>query len=429
MAVQRLAPQPQSNDAPRLHESVEQTTCCVVGGGPGGMVLTLLLARQGIPVTLLEAHTDFDRDFRGNTISPAVMELMDQIGLAERLLEQRHVKIHNFTVQTGSGPLVFADFTRLNTRYPYITMLPQVHFLDFLAAEVLRYPHARIVMGATVQGLIEEGGVVRGVRYQSQTGEHEIRALLTVGADGRFSRLRKLAGLQPRASSPPMDVFWFRLPRRPDDPESAGALFRFGPQSLLVLMDHFDYWDIGYIIAKGSYPQLRAAGLPALRRAITRIAPELADRLQHLTSWQQGALLSVESNHLAQWFQPGLLLIGDAAHVMSPVGGIGINYAIQDAVAAAQQLSVPLQTRRLSLRDLRAVQRRREWPTRMIQAIQGLTHQRIVRLALASTEPLCLPRLLRLTLRMPWTSRIIGRLIAFGVAPVRYQNGKLRDLD
>lgn len=397
---------------------VQQTTCCVVGGGPAGMVLTLLLARQGIPVTLLEAHADFDRDFRGNTISPAVMELLDQIGLAERLLEQRHVKIHNFTVQTGSGPLVFADFTRLKTRYPYITMLPQVHFLDFLAAEVLRYPHARIIMGATVQTLIEEGGVVRGVRYQSHDGEHEIRALLTVGADGRFSRLRKLAGLQPRASAPPMDVFWFRLPRQPDDPESAGALFRFGSRSLLVLMDHFDYWDIGYIIAKGSYSQLRAAGLPALRRSIAQIAPELADRLQLLTSWQQGALLSVESSHLKKWFQPGLLLIGDAAHVMSPVGGIGINYAIQDAAAAARQLSIPLQTGRLSLRDLQAVQRRREWPTRIIQAIQGLAHRRIVSLALSSAEPLCLPRLLRFALRLPWTSRIIGRLIAFGIAPV-----------
>lgn len=379
------------------------------------MVLTLLLARQGIPVTLLEAHADFDRDFRGNTISPPVMELLHQIGLAERLLAQRHVKIHNFTVQTGSGPLVFADFTRLKTRYPYITMLPQVHFLDLLAVEVLRYPHARIIMGATVQALIEEGGVVRGVCYQSHDGAHEVRAVLTVGADGRFSRLRKLAGLQTRASSPPMDVFWFRLPRQPDDPESAGALFRFGPQSLLVLMDHFDYWDVGYIIAKGSYPRLRAAGLPALRRSIAAIAPELADRLPLLTSWQQGALLSVESNHLAQWFQPGLLLIGDAAHVMSPVGGIGINYAIQDAMVAAQQIGVPLQTGRLALRDLRSVQRRREWPTRMIQAIQGLTHQRIVSLALSSAEPLCLPRLLRLALRLPWTSRIIGQLIAFGI--------------
>lgn len=417
MAVQRLTRQ--STDVPRPHAGVQQTTCCVVGGGPAGMVLTLLLARQGIPVTLLEAHTDFDRDFRGNTLSPSVLELLDQIGLAERLLEQRHVKIRNFTVQTGSGPLVFADFTQLKTRYPYITMLPQVHFLNFLASEVLRYPHARIIMGATVQELIEVGGVVRGVRYQSRAGEHELRATLTVGADGRFSRLRKLAGLQPKASSPPMDVFWFRLPRQPDDPDSAGALFRFGSQSLLVLMDHFDYWDVGYIIAKGSYPRLRAAGLPALRRSIAEIAPELKDRLHHLTEWQQGALLSVESNHLARWFQPGLLLIGDAAHVMSPVGGIGINYAIQDAVAAAQQLRVPLQTGRLTLHDLKAVQQRRDWPTRTIQAVQGLAHRRIVRLALASAEPLCLPRFLRLVLRIPWTSRIIGRLIAFGIGPTR----------
>jgi 2-polyprenyl-6-methoxyphenol hydroxylase-like FAD-dependent oxidoreductase len=399
--------------------SVQQTTCCVVGGGPAGMMLTLLLARHGIPVTLLESHTDFDRDFRGNTISPAVMEILEELGLAERLLRLRHVKIHNFTVQTGMGSLVFADFSRLNTPYPYITMLPQVHFLECLAAEVQRYPRARVIMGATVQTLIEEDGMVRGVRYQSRDGQHEVRALLTVGADGRFSRLRRLAGLQPVASAPPMDVFWFRLPRQPDDPEAAGAIFRFGSHSLLVLMDHFDSWDVGYIIAKGSYPRLRAAGLPALRQRIAEIAPEIADRVHHLTSWQQGALLSVESSHLERWFQPGLLLIGDAAHVMSPVGGIGINYAIQDAVVAARLLSGPLIAGWLDPRLLRAVQRRRAWPTLLIQWIQGLAHRRIVALALASDEPLCLPGMLRLALRMPWLSRRIGRLIAFGVWPVR----------
>lgn len=419
MAVNIHTPLPQAGPPAHPLRSVQQTTCCIVGGGPAGMMLTLLLARAGIAVTLLEAHTDFDRDFRGNTISPAVLEVLETLGLAERLLQQRHVKIRNFTVQTGSGPLVFADFSRLKTRYPYITMLPQVHFLEFIAAEARRYSQTRIVMGAQVQELIEEDGAVRGVRYQGHDGQHEIRALLTVGSDGRFSRLRRLAGLQPVASSPPMDVFWFRLPRRPDDPEAAGAIFRFGPQSLLVLMDHFDYWDVGYIIAKGSYPRLRAAGLPALRQSIAAIAPEMADRLHLLTSWQQGALLSVESNRLERWFRPGLLLIGDAAHVMSPVGGIGINYAIQDAVASAKQLGPALKAGRLELADLRAVQRRRHWPTRIIQTIQGLAHHRIVARALSSREPLALPGVLRLALRVPWVSRVIGRLIAFGVWPVR----------
>jgi 2-polyprenyl-6-methoxyphenol hydroxylase-like FAD-dependent oxidoreductase len=246
-----------------------------------------------------------------------------------------------------------------------------------------------------------------------------MRALLTVGADGRFSRLRRLADLHPIASSPPMDVFWFRLPRHPDDPDDAGAIFRFGRQSLLVLMDHFDAWDVGYIIAKGSYPKLRAAGLPAFRQAIAEIAPELADRLQHLTSWQQGALLSVESNQLTRWFQPGLLLIGDAAHVMSPVGGIGINYAIQDAVVAARLLGTPLKTGRVDRHALRAVQRRRAWPTWLIQRIQAVAHRRIVAQALSSTEPLTLPRIFRIALRIPWISRWIGWLIAFGIRPVR----------
>ncbi|HEX6293128.1 MAG TPA: FAD-dependent oxidoreductase [Herpetosiphonaceae bacterium] len=419
MAVRRRATQPRTEKHFQPLRGVRQTACCVVGGGPAGMMLTLLLARQGVPVMLLEAHTDFDRDFRGNTISPPVMEVLDDLGLAERVLRLRHVKIRNFTLQTGSGPLVFADFSRLKTRYPYITMLPQVHFLECLAAEVRHYPHAQIVMGAQAQALIEEQGIVRGVCYQGRDGQHEVRALLTVGADGRFSRLRRLAGLQPIASAPPMDVFWFRLPRRPDDPDAAGALFRFGPQSLLVLMDHFEYWDVGYIIAKGSYPELRAAGLPALRRTIAEIAPEVADRLHDLKSWRQGALLSVESNHLARWFKPGLLLIGDAAHVMSPVGGIGINYAIQDAVVAARWLGPALKAGRLDLDTLRAVQRRRAWPTRVIQAIQALAHRRIVAQALSSSAPLRLPGLLRLALRLPIVSRGIGRLIAFGAWPVR----------
>jgi 2-polyprenyl-6-methoxyphenol hydroxylase-like FAD-dependent oxidoreductase len=376
------------------------------------------LAREGVSVTLLEAHKDFDREFRGNTISPSAMEVMGELGLANRLLELRHAEIHRFTIQVAGSSTVFADFRRLKTRYPYVLMLPQTSFLELVVAEARRCPNFRLVMGARVKDLIEEDGVIRGVRYRSADGPREVRATLTVGADGRFSRVRRLAGLQPVEGSPPMDVFWFKLPREPNDPEDAGAVFRFGPGSLLVLMDHFDHWQVGYIIRKGGYRQLRAAGLPALRRSVAELAPELADRVGHLKDWKQGSLLSVESDRLSRWYREGLLLIGDAAHVASPVGGVGINLAIQDAVVAANVLAEPLRAGRLRSRHLRAVQRRRQWPTRLVQGAQVLAERWVVSGALASNETFGLPIFLRFLMRAPLLRDLFARLIAFGAWPV-----------
>jgi len=274
------------------------------------------------------------------------------------------------------------------------------------------------VMGARVKELVEEDGVVRGVRYRTSDGPREVRAQLTVGADGRFSRVRRLAGLKPVKGSPPMDVFWFNLPREPGDPEDASAVFRFGPGSLLVLMDHFDHWQVGYIIRKGGYRQLRAAGLLALRRSVAELAPELADRVGHLKEWKQGSLLSVESDRLSRWHRPGLLLIGDAAHVASPVGGAGINLAIQDAVVAANVLAEPLKVGELRPQHLKAVQRRREWPTRLVQGAQAVAEWWVVSGPLASSVPLGRPILLRFVLRVPFLRDLPGRLIAFGAWPV-----------
>ncbi len=406
---------PAQDEGKARFASSQRTDCCIVGGGPAGAVLGLLLARRGVSVTLLEARKDFDREFRGNTINPSVMEVMEELGLADRLLGLRHAEVPRFTLQAAGGSAVFADFSRLKTRYPYMLMLPQARFLEFVTAEARKHRNFRLVMGARVNGLVEEDGVVRGVCYRGPDGNHEVRARLTVGADGRFSRIRRLAGLEPVKDSPPMDVFWFDLPREPGDPDDAGAVFRFGPGSLLVLMDHFEHWQVGYIIRKGSYERLRAAGLPALRRSVAELAPELADRAGHLEDWKQGSLLSVESDRLRRWYRPGLLLIGDAAHVSSPVGGVGINLAIQDAVVTANVLGEPLETgRRLRVRDLRSVQRRREWPTRLVQGAQDLAQRWVVSGALGASETFRLPILLRLLLRAPFSRDLFARLIAFG---------------
>jgi 2-polyprenyl-6-methoxyphenol hydroxylase-like FAD-dependent oxidoreductase len=264
--------------------------------------------------------------------------------------------------------------------------------------------------------LIEEDGSVRGVRYEDDAGVHEVRALLTVGADGRSSRLRHLAGKEPLKTSPPMDVLWFRLPRKPDDAE--GLLARIGNGHLVVMLDRLDEWQIAYVILKGSYRQVREAGIDALRQSLVSIAPELGDRVEHLKEWKQVAMLSVESSRVKQWYQAGLLLIGDAAHVMSPVGGVGINYAIQDAVVAANTLVEPLRAGRIEMRHLREVQRQREWPTRFIQRIQAFVQRVLITNILRANQPIQIPLVARLLLRTPFIRDIPARIIAFGLKRV-----------
>ncbi len=383
------------------------------------MMLALLLARRGVRVTLLEAYRDFEREFRGNTLNPAALETLARLGLAGRTMKLHHAKVQRFVLQEASGRReTFADFTRLKSAYPYVLMLPQARFLELVAAEAKRYPNFRLVMGARVKELVEEDGIVCGARYGGEDGLHEVRAGLTVGADGRFSRLRKLAGLEPdEMGGSPMDVLWFNLPRLPDDPEGAGAVFRFGRGSLLVMMDHSDHWQVGYIIPKGHYARLKERGLPALRRSVAAFAPELGDRVETLEDWGQGSLLPVESDRLRRWYRPGILLLGDAAHVASPVGGVGINLAIEDAVVAANVLAGPLLEGRIRERHLRSVQRRRSPSVRMVQYAQDLAQRHVVADALNHEEPFELPRLLRLLLHTPVLRDVPTRLIAYSGWP------------
>jgi 2-polyprenyl-6-methoxyphenol hydroxylase-like FAD-dependent oxidoreductase len=393
------------------------TRCCIVGAGPAGTMLGLLLARAGIPVVLLEAHNDFDREFRGDTLHPSTMEILDDLGLADRVLELPHQKVPRFTVTTEQGSVTMVDFARLRTPFPYITLVPQVRFLELVTAEAAKSPNFTLVMGAHVQELVITDGVVRGVRYRGEDGWHEVRALLTVGTDGRSSMTRRLAGFEAVGTSPPMDVLWFRLPRLPGDSERTGGRFVGG--RVLVMLYRGDYWQIGYLFAKGGYQQLRAAGIDALRASIAEMIPEFADRLQALADWKDVSLLSVESNRLRCWYRPGLLLIGDAAHVMSPVGGVGINYAVQDAVAAANLLETPLRAGRMSLRDLAAVQRRRELPTRVIQALQTFLQRRVLAEALNATTPFTLPAPARWLTQIPYLRALPAWLIAYGLRPSR----------
>ena len=321
-------------------------------------ILALLLARKGIPVTLLEAHMDFDREFRGDTIHPSTLNILNEIGLADRLLQIPHTRLTRLSAQTANGMVTLADLTRLHTPYPYIAMIPQVKFLEFITAEAQHYPEFRLVMGAQVDELIEEHGKVRGVRYRGHDGWHEVRAVLTVGTDGRFSRVRKLARLETIKTSPPMDVLWFRLSRKSTDgDETFGRLL---PRMAVIHSNRGDYWQLAYVIPKGHYQEVRAAGLERFRQSVAETWPELADRVNELQDWKQISVLSVEIERLPRWYRPGLLLIGDAAHVMSPVGGVRINYAIQDAVVAANVLGGKLAYGIVQLHDLATVQRLRK---------------------------------------------------------------------
>ena len=398
---------------------LRETTCCVVGAGPAGVMLSLLLARAGIRVMLLEAHRDFDRDFRGDTVHPSTLEVLDQIGVAERLHELPHVKARAFRTVTPAGTYTGLAFDRLPTPFPYMMIMPQSRFLEFLAGEAKKSPQFEIVMGARVQQLIEEDGVVRGVAYPTDGGRREVRALLTVATDGRFSRIRKLAQLEPISQSGPMEVIWVRLPRRPDDHPEEATIY-FGLRQAVVALGRTDEWQLGVVLPKGGYQRFKKEGLDALQDAIASTVPWLGDRVRILDDWHRVNVLSVEADRLRRWHRPGLLVLGDAAHVMLPVAGVGINCAIADAVEAANVLVEPLRIGRVQESQLAEVQRRRERMTRLVQRFQASQQERIIK-TLESGRPMRVPLPVRVMLRVPGLRTIPARVTAFGGRRVRLQ--------
>jgi 2-polyprenyl-6-methoxyphenol hydroxylase-like FAD-dependent oxidoreductase len=387
------------------------TRCCIAGGGPAGMMLGLILARAGVDVLVLEKHADFLRDFRGDTIHPSTLEVVHELGLLREFLALPHQVVRELTAIVGGQRISIADFGHLPVRCPFIAFMPQWDFLDFLARHARRYPAFALRMSTGVTGLLENDGRVVGVRASGPDGALEIDAELVVGADGRDSTVRAAAGLRVQTFGAPMDVLWFRVPKKTG---AAQTLGRIEAGRIFIMLDRGEYWQCGFVIAKGSWEEIRARGLAAFRDDVARLAnaplPSGA-----LRDWDEVKLLTVRVDRLPRWFRPGLLCIGDAAHAMSPVGGVGINLAIQDAVAAANLLAAPLREGRLGVDDLARVQRRRQWPTRVTQRLQVLVQNRIVRRVLQSRRALRPALAVRLLARFPRLRRLPGRVVGLGI--------------
>ncbi len=391
--------------------------CCVVGGGPAGMMAAMLFARAGVSTVLLEKHGDFLRDFRGDTIHPSTLEVMNELGVLESFLQRPHQEVTTLSGNLGDSLITVADFTKLPTRCKFLAFMPQWDFLNFLAEEAKRFPCFDLRMQARVEELIWENGSVAGVRVQTPAGPLNVRSDLTIAADGRESMLRQQAHLDVVELGAPMDVLWLRLTKHPSDPHETFGYIRDG--RIMALIDRGVYWQCAYVIPKGTLDELRRRGLEEFRSQVGTIVPFLADRVGELASWDDVKLLTVRVNRLRQWYRPGLLCIGDAAHAMSPIGGVGINLAIQDAIAAANLLAPKLLRGGITIRDLRAVQQRRESAARLTQALQLFIQSKIIGRVLANGRAPFLHRLPGLLRWLPFLPRIPGRLVGLGFRPER----------
>jgi 2-polyprenyl-6-methoxyphenol hydroxylase-like FAD-dependent oxidoreductase len=390
--------------------------CCIAGGGPAGMVLGFLLARAGLDVMVLEKHADFLRDFRGDTIHPSTLELMYELGCLDDFLRRPHQEFNQLGAQIEDFLVTIADFSHLPTHCKFVALMPQWDFLNFIAERGRQYPTFQLRMESEVTGLLEENGRIKGVRASTPDGVLEVRADLTVGADGRQSIVREEAALEVIDLGAPIDVLWMRVSRQASDPDETLGRFRRG--KILVTLDRGDYWQCAYVIRKGGFDTIREKGLAALREDLVQVAPFLSGRVDELKDWNDIKLLSVAVDRLRQWSRPGLLCIGDSAHAMSPIGGVGINLAIQDAVAAANILARPLLDGEVSGQLLREVQRRREFPTRVTQGFQVFAHKHALDPALGNETRLRrLPLPFKLLQRFPVLRRIPARMVGVGVRP------------
>jgi 2-polyprenyl-6-methoxyphenol hydroxylase-like FAD-dependent oxidoreductase len=397
-----------------------RTQCCIAGGGPAGLMLGFLLARAGVRTIVLEKHDDFLRDFRGDTIHPSTLTVLQDLGLLEAFLELPHQEISELTGEVYGEAVTLADFRHLPAARPFMVLIPQWDFLDFIAREAKRLPDFELRMGAKAIAVIEEDGAIVGAQVEQAGQRFAIRADLVVAADGRHTTLRGSSGLTSEDLGAPIDVLWFRLARDPGDPSRTGGSIQ--PGAMLVTLNRDTYWQCAYVIPKGSLESLQAQGIAAFREKVVHVAPFLAHAVTALASWEQVKLLSVQISRMPRWWREGFLCIGDCAHAMSPVGGVGINLAIQDAVAASNLLAQPLRAGRLRDEDLAAVQRRRDWPARVTQRAQVAVQNEVLSPVLAATAaPSHVPLPVRLLQRLPMLRRLPARLVGIGVRPERVQ--------
>jgi 2-polyprenyl-6-methoxyphenol hydroxylase-like FAD-dependent oxidoreductase len=398
-----------------MPESSLKTTCCIAGGGPAGVMLGFLLARAGVDVAVLEKHADFFRDFRGDTVHPSTLQFMYELGLLDEFLKLPHQKVERISGQVGEDRIVMGDFTHLPTHCKYIALMPQWDFLNFLASEGKRYKAFDLHMNTEATDLIVENGRVAGVKAIGPDGALAIRADLVVGCDGRRSTIREKAGLASEDYGSPMDVLWFRMSRKQTDATDTFGHIEAG--KMMVMLDRGDYWQCAYVIPKGGIEQIKAEGLDAFRKRVVEMTPYFADRVGELKSWDDVKLLSVTVDRLKKWWRPGLLCIGDAAHAMSPIGGVGINMAVQDAVAAANRLAAPLKAHAVTDADLRAIEERRRLPVRFTQWLQLTIQRRVISRVLQIQERPKAPLLIKLFSSIPFLRRIPARLIGVGIRP------------
>lgn len=400
-----------------MHENYFTTDCCIAGGGPAGMMAGFLLARAGVDVIVLEKHADFFRDFRGDTIHPSTFELINELGILKEFLEIPHQEKEKLQAKYNDAIIHLADFSHLHVAKPAIGFMPQWEFLNFLKTKASEYPNFHLMMNTSFYDLITENGAVTGAKAKTLNGNVKIKTKLVIGTDGRHSDVREKAGLKVIATGVPIDVLWFRVSKKNDDPVQTLGYFKYG--KILIMLDRNDYWQCGYVITKGGFDNLQTSGIETLRKDLLSIVPFLTDRVTELKDWEQVKLLNIEINHLKKWYREGLLCIGDAAHAMSPIGGVGINLAVQDAVATANILWKPLKEQQhIDVTLLKKVQKRRMFPTRVTQRLQVYIQNGIFKSRQTGKRKQSKPPfMMRMINKFPLLQRIPARLIGMGIKP------------